>query len=69
MATDTQSNYDSNPVIKLANQLDKSNTEYSPELHPPENITPSSRTTITLSLVLAPLALFLIGLYFGVINP
>jgi hypothetical protein len=39
------------------------------ELNPPENITPSINTTLSGILILLPLTLLLIGLYFGVINP
>ena len=39
------------------------------ELNPPENTTPSVGTTINGILILMPLSLVIIGLYFGVINP
>jgi hypothetical protein len=39
------------------------------ELNPPDNITPSIGTTINGILILTPLTLLLIGLFFGVINP
>jgi hypothetical protein len=38
------------------------------ELNPPENITPSIKTTINAILILLPLALFLLGLFTGLIN-
>jgi hypothetical protein len=39
------------------------------ELNPPENITPSIKTTLSGILILLPLFLLLIGLYSGVLNP
>lgn len=39
------------------------------ELNPPENITPSTGTTLNGILILLPLSLLLVGLYAGVINP
>ncbi len=43
-------------------------TQYRSELNPPENITPSIGTVINAILIFTPLSLFVIGLYFGVIN-
>ncbi|WP_310487627.1 purine permease [Chamaesiphon sp. VAR_69_metabat_338] len=39
------------------------------ELNPPDNITPSIGTTINGILILLPLTLVIVGLFFGVINP
>jgi hypothetical protein len=39
------------------------------ELNPPDNITPSIGTTINGILILTPLTLVLVGLFFGVLNP
>jgi hypothetical protein len=39
------------------------------ELNPPQNITPSTQTTINGILILLPLSLILIGLYSGAIHP
>ena len=68
MATDTQRKSSLNPFLNLANKVATANTQYKSELNPPENITPSIGTTINAILILTPLSLFLIGLYFGVID-
>jgi hypothetical protein len=39
------------------------------ELNPPDNITPSIGTTINGILILTPLTLVIVGLFFGVLNP
>jgi hypothetical protein len=69
MTTDPQSKSNSNPFLKLAHKVATADTQSNSELNPPENITPSTGTTISAILMLAPLSLFLIGLYFGVIDP
>jgi hypothetical protein len=65
MAIDTQHKPQFNP---LQNILPKKDTQYDSELNPPENITPSIGTTINAILILTPLSLLLIGLYFGAID-
>ena len=68
MATDTQRKSSLNPFLNLANKVATADTQYKSELNPPENITPSLGTTINAILILTPLSLFLIGLYFGAID-
>jgi len=68
MATDTHYKSNLNPFLKLANKMATADTQHNSELNPPENITPSTGTTINAILILTPLSLFLIGLYFGVID-
>ncbi|MGL5076764.1 MAG: purine permease [Waterburya sp.] len=46
----------------------KSPARQNSELNPPENITPSIKTTMTGILVLLPLSLFLLGLFTGIID-
>ncbi len=46
----------------------KSPSRQNSELNPPENITPSIKTTINGILVLLPLSLFLLGLFTGIID-
>ncbi|MGL6341844.1 MAG: purine permease [Waterburya sp.] len=46
----------------------KSPARQNSELKPPENITPSTKTTINGILVLLPLSLFLLGLFTGIID-
>jgi hypothetical protein len=69
MATNTEQKSNANPFLKLANKVATADTNSKSELNPPENITPSTGTTINAVLILTPLSLFIIGLYFGVINP
>ncbi len=39
------------------------------ELHPPENITPSTGTVFSALAVLVPITLLFLGLFTGVLNP
>ena len=68
MATNTQRKSGLNPFVNLGNKVAAANTQYKSELNPPENITPSTGTTVNTILILTPLSLFLIGLYFGWID-
>jgi hypothetical protein len=54
--------------LSFAKNMQGKNSHNS-ELNPPENTTPSVGTTINGILILLPLSLLIIGLYFGVINP
>jgi hypothetical protein len=47
----------------------KTDSSHASELNPPDNITPSIGTTINGILILTPLTLVLVGLFFGVLNP
>jgi hypothetical protein len=47
----------------------KTDRSHASELNPPDNITPSIGTTINGILILTPLTLVLVGLFFGVLNP
>ena len=68
MATDTQRKSSLNPFVNLGNKVAAANPQYKSELNPPENITPSTGTTVNTILILTPLSLVLIGLYFGWID-
>jgi hypothetical protein len=46
----------------------KSTSRQKSELNPPENITPSIKTTTSAILILLPLSLFLLGLFTGLIK-
>jgi hypothetical protein len=46
----------------------KSPSRQKSELNPPENITPSIKTTLNGILVLLPFALFFLGLFTGIID-
>ncbi len=39
------------------------------ELHPPENITPSTGTVFSALAVLLPITLLFLGLFTGILNP
>jgi hypothetical protein len=41
----------------------------SSELHPPDNITPSTGTVFSALAVLLPITLLFLGLFTGVLNP
>jgi hypothetical protein len=56
-----------NSTISAENM--QATTNNKSELNPPENTTPSVGTTINGILILMPLSLLIIGLYFGIINP
>ena len=56
-----------NSTISANNMQATSN--HKSELNPPDNTTPSVGTTVNGILILMPLSLLIIGLYFGIINP
>ncbi|MBD2328695.1 purine permease [Alkalinema sp. FACHB-956] len=47
----------------------KKSSSHASELNPPDNITPSFKSTMTGILTLLPLIVLLVGLYSGAINP
>ena len=56
-----------NSTISAKNM--QATTNRKSELNPPDNTTPSVGTTINGILILMPLSLLIIGLYFGILNP